>query len=165
MGHTSSEEDVEPAQETPDEQVAPLQRSLFTELYLSIFMLFARVGAEDSIGGTAFNGVAGIPFVQGFLGASVLTLAEIWGGSRGFLERYVFLLLLGFIGLYFVNSHVLLDRGRALHFWYDFHRFSKRKQTALLWGAAVIVAATVLMFYVAVTTYHRVFAIDPDVDF
>ena len=165
MEHTSSEEGVEPARETPDEPIAPLKRSLFTELYLSIFMLFARVGAEDSIGGTAFNGVAGITFVQGFLGASVLTSVEILIGNRGFLERYVFLILLVFIGLYFVNAHILLDRGRALHFWHDFHIFSKRKQTALLCGAAAIVAVTVLMFYVAVATYHRVFAIDPYFDF
>jgi hypothetical protein len=163
--HTSSEEDVEPEQETPEEQIAPLQRSLFTELYLSIFMLFARLGAEDSIGGTPFNGVAGITFVQGFLGVSVLTWAEILGGRRGFLERYVFLILLVFIGLYFVNSHTLLDRGRALRFWYDFQSFSKRKRTGLLWSAAVIVATTVLIFYVAVATYHRVFAIDPYFDF
>ena len=127
--------------------------------------LFTRLGAEDSIGGTAFNGVAGITFVQGFLGASVLTWAEILGGRRGFLERYVFLILLVFIGLYFVNSHILLDRGHALRFWYDFHIFSNRKRTALLWSAAAIVAATVLMFYVAVATYHRVFAINPYFDF
>ena len=33
-----------------------MQRSLFSGLYLSIFGLFARLGAEDSIGVTAFNG-------------------------------------------------------------------------------------------------------------
>jgi len=74
-------------------------------------------------------------------------------------------ILLVFIVLYFVNSYILLDRGRALHFWYDFHKFSKRKQTALLCGAAAIVAVTVLIFYAAVVTYHRVFAIDPYFDF
>jgi hypothetical protein len=162
---TLSEEDVEPGQETPEEPIVPLQRSLFTEVYLSIFMLFARLGADDSMGGTPFNGVAGITFVQGFLGASVLTWAEILGGRRGFLEGYVFVILLMFIGLYFINSHILLDRGTALRFWYDFHSFSKRKRTALLWGAAAIVAVTVLIFYVTVATYHRVFAIDPYFDF
>ena len=165
MENTSSDEDVEPGHQTPDEQLAPLRRGIVTEVYLSIFMLFARLGAEDSIGGTAFNGVAGITFVQGFIGASVLTWAEILGGRRGFLEGYVFLLLLVFIGLYFVNTHILLDRGRALRFWYDFQNFSTRKRTALLWSAAAVVAATVLNFYVAVTTYHRVFEIDPFFDF
>src|SRR5687768_419367 len=91
VSHTSSNEDFEPEQELPEEQYVPLQRSLFTEIYLSLFMLFARFGADDSMGGTAYNGVGGITFVQGFLGASVLTWAEILGGSRGFMERYFFL--------------------------------------------------------------------------
>jgi hypothetical protein len=112
VDHPSSEEDVVPEQGTPEEQIVLLQRSLFTELYLSIFMLFARFGAEDSIGGTPFNGVGGITFVQGFLGASVFTWAEILAGRRGFIERYVVLILLVFIGLYFVLAYPVGSRPR-----------------------------------------------------
>jgi hypothetical protein len=146
---------------TPEEGAEPVPPGLFKALYLSIFVLFYRLSAHDSIGGTAFNSVAGITAVQGVLGLNVLLWAEIISGRRGFIEGYILLLLLVWVALYFINSHLLLDRGSGLYFEYEFRSFSKRKRMALLWGATAIVFATTVLFYVSITTYHRVFEIDP----
>ena len=154
---------------TPDERAEPVAESearpwtrtgLFRALYFSIFVLFYRLGAKDSIGGSAFNGVAGITAVEGLLGMSVLLWSEILTGRRGFIERYVVLLLLAWVALHFINSHFLLYRGSGFVFDDEFTTFPKRKRMVLLLAAIAILLATGVIFYFAITTFHRTFQID-----
>jgi hypothetical protein len=64
---------------------------------------------------------------------------------------------IGFVILYLLNDHFLVDRGRGTAFEQQFRSFRATKQTILYVAAIGIILASGITVYLSVATYHQTF--------
>src|ERR1041385_3294162 len=116
--------------------VANLGRPLMLplrELYLSIFVLFFRISRwRGDMKARAAAGLLSI--IEGSLVASLVMWSEVGMGQHVPMKRWVG--GIGFVILYLLNDHFLVDRGRGTAFEQQFRSFRATKQT-ILYVAAI----------------------------
>ena len=116
------------------------------ELYLSVFVLFFRIGASNwSADVNEFKGAAGISVVECALAIIVYGWAQMFLGYHSVLNRWF--MAVSFIAVYGINYYALVVRNVGIDFEKRFNTFSRGRQIFLYSVAIGIVLAIGILFY------------------
>jgi len=135
---------------------------LLTESYLTIFVLYFRLGGGQwppSMHADEHKGVGGVTIVELVL---ILSLAAWVSAATGYHLVWVELeAVVVFLVLYFVNFYFLVVRGSGVAFEKHFNNFPSIKRIALRSAAIGIMVIIWGIFFIAAATYHQTFHIVP----
>jgi hypothetical protein len=128
----------------------------FKELYLSVFVLFFRIGAgqwPSYMNADAHKGVAGVTIIEVLLVASLINWIQIIGGHRLELNRWM--PGIAAVVLYCANYYFFVVRGSGIAYEREFSGFRKGKRIALRLAVIVILLVTLAVFFSS-AAYHRI---------
>jgi hypothetical protein len=126
------------------------------ELYLSLFVLFFRIGAGQwpaFMNADAFNGVTGLTVIESFFALSVSGWIESVAGRHLDLNRWE--IVIAVLAIFCANYYFLIFKGVGVAFEKEFNHFPKSKRVALRLAAIGIVLAIGVFFFLSGIVFRR----------